>query len=760
MGLLSFFSKKNVVVLTEEQVKVLDVPLGPADKAIRYKDPKVQMLLSVLQAYEPGKYAVGTLVKTKNNAVAQVVDLPSGHRGLLFVSPYSIDMNAIAELGDLGKHQALMKVHWPATADAAFNTKLQTAFKEANISLSESVSSPKTCFEKADITLKWYQEFASTYIVYGPYRGLLLFHEMGSGKTCTAIAMIDKFNIRKNALDGAPSISPSPVTGGRAAAKDGKAAGKARVAPQCFVVLPPMKSLEENFRKELGRCPSGIRTAIKEAGKRTFKADASSIVNRIINKNVTIISYVSLSHKLKSGALSIENSMLIMDEAHNFLVPLRQYKKDYDYLFQRVRATKSVKLVLMTGTPIMGDLGDLTKLVNLLRPDTVPALPQNRKEFMAKYFVGDQFRTPLLQRDLQGYVSYYSAEGDLNMFAGKQIMAPTVPEVSDDHYLKVADAEKADVKRYSPLTLPDLNDTWKLQNNDGFKNKNSGYLKHASAVTNLPQAYKQRHAYPDKFDKLLANLNAIKGKQLVWSRHTAYGANAVGIFLASKGWQRMSSNRADHGTNPPHDGSDLAKQMAKYRDSEGELKGKAPPPAPQDPASVAAWTALVRKSIRDPARTFIVLNKDTSVREVKNTLNMYNDLMQIKVVIVDDSFSEGTSLKNTVAVHLFDQPPEVQKRRQIIARAVRLCSHKDLGFPFPKVQVFDYVAGHHEDKTADGLLANYSRDSGKVLQQVIDTAIAASLEARIDVPKALAEKPKLKTWQWIANKLLHRQIYT
>ena len=32
-----------------------------------------------------------------------------------------------------------------------------------------------------------------------------------------------------------------------------------------YVVLPPMKSLEENYRAELSRCPSLIRERIKKA---------------------------------------------------------------------------------------------------------------------------------------------------------------------------------------------------------------------------------------------------------------------------------------------------------------------------------------------------------------------------------------------------------------------------------------------------------------------------------------------------------------
>ena len=48
------------------------------------------------------------------------------------------------------------------------------------------------------------------------------------------------------------------------------------------------------FPWRIGKCPSLVREAIKEAKKRQdIKSD---LTNRIINKNLTIISYVSLAN--------------------------------------------------------------------------------------------------------------------------------------------------------------------------------------------------------------------------------------------------------------------------------------------------------------------------------------------------------------------------------------------------------------------------------------------------------------------------------
>ena len=42
-------------------------------------------------------------------------------------------------------------------------------------------------------------------------------------------------------------------------------------------------------------------------------------------------------------------------------------------------------------------------------------------------------------------------------------------------------------------------------------------------------------------------------KHFVYSRHTAQGANALEEYLENElGWDRLSNNKADHGSNPPH----------------------------------------------------------------------------------------------------------------------------------------------------------------------------------------------------------------
>jgi hypothetical protein len=430
-----------------------------------------------------------------------------------------------------------------------------------------------------------------------------------------------------------------------------------------------------------------------------------------------------------------------MDEAHNFLAPLPQYKKEYDYLFGAVRATTNVKVVLLTATPIISDMSGVTRLCNLLRTSAQPALPETNAEFSKRYFVGGQFSPDRLEKDLLGYVSFYTAENDHNLFARKLEQPWTVAQVTPDHYKKLRESQKTDLKNLK-LEEKDLADITKLLNNDKFRNPGSGYLLHSSETTNIPRAYKKDGHYPAKFMALKTNLERVHGKQMVWSRHAPSGANAIGLFLVKNGWQRISWNRSDHGSNPPKDGTTLARDLQKLRNGEGKFDAK----------NVAARNELVRRTVRDPLKTFIVLNKDTGGREQAAALLMFNDVAEIKVIIVDKAFSEGISLENTIAVHLFDPATEFQLRRQIIGRAVRMCSHSLVRPADRTVKVFEYIADYVGQPTADSIINNYAMEAGKIVMSVVLATQAASLEAKLNVAKnaaALVRAPPARlSWRW------------
>ena len=213
-----------------------------------------------------------------------------------------------------------------------------------------------------------------------PYRGLLLYHGLGSGKTCSSIAVAESL------------LSNRKV----------------------FVMLPA--SLESNYRGELRKCGDPLymydqnwqqqalsddtREMAKKLGisdgfldrNRTFfttspgqesnydklPKTAQDIIARqiddIIDQRFTFIRYNGLSSAnigkyvpAEGGPNPYDNSVVIIDEVHNFISRIVG-KSDIAWkLYDAIYSAKSCKVVALSGTPVINRAHELAYLMNLLR---------------------------------------------------------------------------------------------------------------------------------------------------------------------------------------------------------------------------------------------------------------------------------------------------------------------------------------------------------------------------------------------------------
>jgi superfamily II DNA or RNA helicase len=132
------------------------------------------------------------------------------------------------------------------------------------------------CFPKNNkFKLLPQQEFLAEYLYDNKdVNGLLIYHEIGSGKTCTAINIVEKF---KNEM-------------------------------KIIVVLPA--SLIGNFKNELkSSCP----------GENVYVITKEKSSDELINKFYTIYSYHIFVKEISKGLINLENSILIIDEVQNMV---------------------------------------------------------------------------------------------------------------------------------------------------------------------------------------------------------------------------------------------------------------------------------------------------------------------------------------------------------------------------------------------------------------------------------------------------------
>jgi hypothetical protein len=238
-----------------------------------------------------------------------------------------------------------------------------------------------------EFELLTHQKVVSEYLsLYSPYRGLLLYHGLGSGKTCTSIAIAEGLK------------------------------SKSRV----FVMT--LASLKTNFFSEMKKCGDllyrktqfwefvstegkpeyiGLLSKILSISEATVRrnkgawmvnmtrrpnfdslADRDQLavdaqLDEMIRAKYTDINYNGLNRaileQLTSGFSKnpFDHSVVVIDEAHNFVsrsVNKMKVKNSISYkLYEYLMSATACRVVLLSGTPIINSPNEIGVLFNILR---------------------------------------------------------------------------------------------------------------------------------------------------------------------------------------------------------------------------------------------------------------------------------------------------------------------------------------------------------------------------------------------------------
>jgi hypothetical protein len=212
-----------------------------------------------------------------------------------------------------------------------------------------------------------------------PYRGLLLYHGLGSGKTCSSIAVAESLLTTK----------------------------------KVYVMLPA--SLESNYRGELQTCGAplyfydhhwrqqSLNDESREAAKRLGLSDGfldrqglffttvpgeepnytklpktaqdaiQAQFDDVLGQRFTFIRYNGLSsaniakYVPEDGSNPYSGSVVIIDEVHNFISRVINESELGGKLYDRIYNAVDCKVVALSGTPVINRANELAFLMNLLR---------------------------------------------------------------------------------------------------------------------------------------------------------------------------------------------------------------------------------------------------------------------------------------------------------------------------------------------------------------------------------------------------------
>lgn len=266
----------------------------------------------------------------------------------------------------------------------------------------ESISCDTIGKTSTSFSLLTHQKIVRDYMnLYTPYRGLLLYHGLGSGKTCTSIAIAEGMKDSKNIIIMTPASLRANYVG--ELKKCGDLLYKKNQFwewisidehPESLKIMSAVLNLPQEYIRRHGGAffinfkKRSNYDELSDNNKRVLEEQ----LNEMIKQKYQFINYNGLREKRLEEMSSsytkniFDNSVVIIDEAHNFISRIvNKLKKEKTIpetkrgeketmplnlatkLYEMLLSAKNARIILLSGTPVINYPNEFAILFNILR---------------------------------------------------------------------------------------------------------------------------------------------------------------------------------------------------------------------------------------------------------------------------------------------------------------------------------------------------------------------------------------------------------
>lgn len=473
------------------------------------------------------------------------------------------------------------------------------------------------------------------------------------------------------------------------------------------IIILSSKSLQNNYKKEITSFSKKINPEVNddeiESIISQYKFVTSNAKNMI--KSLETDDTLNLSKSKKRSDNNIENilsdintqnledKIVIIDEAHNLFNSISNGSKIANDFYDMIMNTKNVKLIFLSGTPIINDPFEIAICCNMLygpiysenikknkKKEYSTILPEYYTDFK-KYFINEENanlsikNTGKFMNRIFGLISYYGDfyfenQGNIHDELKKTLKKENYPDRLPVIF------EIVEMSKYQNIEYTKARNIEKKENSSF---RGSGIEKIGSSIVrekgNVSTSYRIKSRQlsniyiPDKTDIIKQNLRIYSPKleriyknidekhknsiSLVYSTFLEYGIKAFAKVLEFNNYKLYDKNSDNKESN-----SDI-----KY---------------------------------------YAIFSGDQSPEEkadILNTLNLeenkYGKL--ISVLLISKSGTEGLDLKNVRSIHIMEPYWNFSLIQQIIARGVRYKSHIILPEEEQNVQTYIYLSDYNKE---------------------------------------------------------------
>jgi|TARA_R110002153_G_scaffold140180_6_gene291177 hypothetical protein len=259
-----------------------------------------------------------------------------------------------------------------------------------------------------------------------PYNGLLLYHGLGTGKTCSAISVCEETRTymqqmgisKKIIIVASPAVQENfkiQLFNERKLKKiNGLWNIKACIGNKFIKEINPMNMKGLSRVKVVRQIKKLIRQSYTFKGYTEF----SNYIMKVMNKTITRDDDENVIKRKQKRTLRAEfsNRMLVIDEVHNIRLSKEgKIKKSSENLSALVTSANNLKLLLLSATPMFDSYTEIIWILNLLNLNDKRYPVELNEVFTGKgdfKEVKDNIEggEELLVRKARGYISYVRGE--------------------------------------------------------------------------------------------------------------------------------------------------------------------------------------------------------------------------------------------------------------------------------------------------------------------------------------------------------------
>ena len=615
------------------------------------------------------------------------------------------------------------------------------------------------CNEKRTDELTLYQQFIGQYLNYqSPFKELLVYHGVGSGKTNT---MINVYNVLFN------------------------------YTPKWNIFLLIPASLHDD---------PWLKDIYKWMTKENFEQRLANII--FIHYDSPFADRDFLEKVKKADAS--KTSLFVVDEAHRFInnvynnVSSKKGKRAqviYDYIQQEKKENSNTRIMLLSATPAVNNPFEFALIFNLLRPGSFPtsesifqqlfisssnfaSLNENTKNMfqrrilgLVSYYIGatpDKYATKTVHylnitmesyhEEVYKYLEEIEEQKEkirLRMSRGKvgdsmstyasytrQACNFVFPSISDKingekrprpgaFKIKESDAvlinegkniekknelvkSKAEILEYMKAIRNYVNSFIEYLKNFLRIDKENGFTisddvknyhnKYDGSFSNFYENEKKKsklfeamYNSSPKFIRIIFNILKTKGTVMIYSNYVEMeGLQLLKVYLSFFGFVDIEQD-SEFNKNKLEPDKKLSKDGLRYCEFHGGIE----------------------KDVRKINKQIFNLSE-----------NKYGK--HCKIIMISPAGAEGINLNNVRQVHILEPYWNEVRIEQVIGRALRFCQHKDLPMDERKVDVFRYKMVRKNGKeTTDEKMESISRKKNNLLLSFIEAVKEGAVDCEL-----------------------------